>query len=79
MYGVNAWRLEWALLLQILSLLALVMQLSPDGKSLAFLAPSKDKDVLNVWVRPIDNEEAGMVTKDELRGIRCALLTASVG
>lgn len=45
-------------------------QVSPDGKSLAYLAPSKDKDVLNVWVRSIDSDDAKMVTKDELRGIR---------
>lgn len=44
--------------------------MSPDGKSLAYLAPSKDKDVLNVWVRSIDSDNAKMVTKDELRGIR---------
>lgn len=47
-----------------------MIQVSPDGKSLAFLAPSEDKDVLNVWVRPIDSEKPKMVTKDELRGIR---------
>lgn len=46
------------------------VQVSPDGKSLAYLAPSKDKDVLNVWVRSIDSDDAQMVTKDELRGIR---------
>jgi len=49
---------------------ARVTQVSPDGKSLAFLAPSEDKDVLNVWVRPINSEKAKIVTKDELRGIR---------
>lgn len=43
---------------------------SPDGKTLAFLAPSEDKDVLNVWVRPVDGDKARMVTNDELRGIR---------
>lgn len=43
---------------------------SPNGKSLAFLAPSEDKDVLNVWVRSVDSDQAKMVTKDELRGIR---------
>ena len=47
-----------------------MVQVSPDGKSLAFLAPSEDKDVLNVWVRPIASEKPKMVTKDELRGIR---------
>ncbi|KAL3157431.1 hypothetical protein ABBQ32_011901 [Trebouxia sp. C0010 RCD-2024] len=43
---------------------------SPDGKSLAYLAPSEDKDVLNVFVRSVDSDDARMVTKDELRGIR---------
>lgn len=45
-------------------------QVSPDGKSLAYLAPSEDKDVLNVFVRSVDSDNARMVTKDELRGIR---------
>lgn len=47
-----------------------MFQVSPDGKQLAFLAPSKDKDVLNVWVRPVGEDKPKMVTKDELRGIR---------
>lgn len=48
------------------------IQISPDGKSIAFLAPSKDKDVLNVWVRSVSEDNPRMVTKDELRGIRWA-------
>ena len=46
------------------------LQVSPDGKSLAYLAPSEGKDIMNVWVRSIDSDNAKMVTKDELRGIR---------
>src|SRR5438874_10192182 len=44
-------------------------RISPDGKQLAYLAPVKD--VLNVWVGPIDKpEDAKPVTKDTKRGIR---------
>merc|ERR1712238_493018 len=50
--------------------------LSPDGEYLAFLAPSTDKGVLNVFVRKtsdIENiENARMVTNDQSRGIRQA-------
>jgi len=47
--------------------------LSPDGTYLAFLAPSKEKEVLNVFVRKTsdtDNDNAFMVTNDTSRGIR---------
>ncbi len=47
-------------------------KLSPDGKYLAFLAPS-EKGVLNVFVRNTsdeNNDAARMVTNDESRGIR---------
>merc|ERR1712161_66531 len=48
--------------------------LSPDGEYLAFLAPSTDKGVLNIFVRPTtgdeNNDNARMVTKDTSRGIR---------
>ena len=44
-------------------------QISPDGKHLAYLAPD-DKNVLQVWVRPIDKAEAKKITSDEKRGIR---------
>src|SRR5262249_19811372 len=44
-------------------------QLSPDGKTLAYVAPN-DKDVLQVWVKPVDGGEAKMVTADKKRGIR---------
>lgn len=50
---------------------------SPDGKSLAYLAPSEDKDVLNVFVRSVDSDNARMVTKDELRGISVVPPTTS--
>src|SRR5262245_15036976 len=45
------------------------VQISPDGKHLAYLA-SDDKNVLQVWVRPIDKAEAKKITSDEKRGIR---------
>ena len=45
------------------------VQISPDGKHLAYLAPD-DKNVLQVWVRPIDKAEAKKITSDEKRGIR---------
>src|SRR5262245_8645566 len=44
-------------------------QISPDGKHLAYLAPD-DKNVLQVWVRPIDKPDAKKITSDEKRGIR---------
>jgi len=43
-------------------------QLSPDGRSLAWLAP--DEGVLNVWVSQVGSDEAEAVTKDRDRGIR---------
>src|SRR5262245_20262285 len=44
-------------------------QISPDGKYIAYLAPD-DKNVLQVWVRPVDKTDAKKVTSDEKRGIR---------
>ena len=44
-------------------------QISPDGKHLAYLAPD-EKNVLQVWVRPVGAGEAKKVTSDEKRGIR---------
>src|SRR5262245_14725178 len=44
-------------------------QISPDGKHLAYLAPD-DRNVLQVWVRPIDKADAKKATSDEKRGIR---------
>jgi len=44
-------------------------QISPDGKQIAYLAPSNG--VLNVWVAPADNLNAAkVVTNDTVRGIR---------
>jgi dipeptidyl aminopeptidase/acylaminoacyl peptidase len=44
-------------------------QISPDGKQLAFLAPSQN--VLNVWVGPVDQiDKARAVTKSTKRPIR---------
>jgi dipeptidyl aminopeptidase/acylaminoacyl peptidase len=45
------------------------LQVSPDGKQLAFLAPVDG--VLNVWVGPLDDPgKAKAVTQDKKRGIR---------
>lgn len=44
-------------------------QLSPDGKYLAYLAPD-EKNVLQVWLRPVAAEEAQQITVDQKRGIR---------
>jgi len=43
--------------------------ISPDGKWLAYLAPD-EKDVLQVWVRKIDEKDAVKITNDPKRGIR---------
>lgn len=46
--------------------------ISPLANRLAYLAPSKDKQVLNVFVRELNGEnlEDRQVTKDMHRGIR---------
>jgi dipeptidyl aminopeptidase/acylaminoacyl peptidase len=44
-------------------------QISPDGKYLAYLAPDK-KNVLQVWVRTVGQEDDKAVTNDPKRGIR---------
>lgn len=49
--------------------------ISPDGKYIAFLAPSAEDEVLNVFVRKTsdpNNDNARMVTNDKSRGIRQA-------
>lgn len=46
-----------------------MLQVSPDGQKLAYLAPS-DKDVLNVWLKPAKGGEGSIVTNDTHRGIR---------
>ena len=43
-------------------------QISPDGTTLAYLAPSDG--VLNVWVRTVGRTNDRAVTRDTLRGIR---------
>ena len=43
-------------------------KLSPDGKKMAYLAPSEE--VLNVWVKTIGEDNDKMVTNDTNRGIR---------
>jgi dipeptidyl aminopeptidase/acylaminoacyl peptidase len=44
-------------------------KLSPDGKKLAWLAPD-EKDVLQVWVKTVGQEDGKKVTADKRRGIR---------
>lgn len=44
-------------------------QLSPDGKYIAYIAPD-DRNILQVWLREIDNEEPKKLTNDRKRGIR---------
>ncbi|MCK5394215.1 MAG: hypothetical protein KAI91_07735, partial [Candidatus Omnitrophica bacterium] len=41
-------------------------KLSPDGKKMAYLAPSEE--VLNVWVKTIGEDNDKMVTNDTNRG-----------
>jgi dipeptidyl aminopeptidase/acylaminoacyl peptidase len=43
-------------------------RISPDGKWLAYLAPTND--VLNVWVRSVGGEDDRVITDDRKRGIR---------
>lgn len=44
--------------------------LNPAGDRLAYLAPD-DKDVLQVWVRPLEGEDKGRaVTRDPKRGVK---------
>jgi dipeptidyl aminopeptidase/acylaminoacyl peptidase len=43
-------------------------QISPDGRRMAYLAPVKN--VLNVWVRTIGQEDDRAVTQDRDRGVR---------
>ncbi|WP_088893341.1 S9 family peptidase [Leptolyngbya ohadii] len=44
-------------------------QLSPDGKYLAYIAPD-EKNVLQVWLRTVGQEDDSQITKDQKRGIR---------
>lgn len=44
-------------------------KISPDGKKLAYIAPDS-KNVLQVWVKDIDQDNAEILTADPKRGIR---------
>ena len=49
-------------------------KLSPDGKYIAYIAPD-DKNVLQVWLRQLENETARKLTDDKKRGIRAFFWT----
>jgi dipeptidyl aminopeptidase/acylaminoacyl peptidase len=49
-------------------------RLSPDGKYIAYIAPD-EKNVLQVWLRTIENEAAKKLTDDKKRGISCFFWT----
>ncbi|MBF2000496.1 MAG: S9 family peptidase [Synechococcales cyanobacterium C42_A2020_086] len=49
-------------------------QLSPDGKYLAYIAPD-DKNVLQVWLRTVGQEDDRPITADKKRGIRAYFWT----
>src|SRR4028118_2047796 len=44
-------------------------QLSPDGQYLAYIAPD-DKNVLQIWLRTVGQEDDRQLTADKKRGIR---------
>jgi dipeptidyl aminopeptidase/acylaminoacyl peptidase len=44
-------------------------QLSPDGKYLAYIAPD-EKNILQVWMRTIGQQDDRQLTQDKKRGIR---------
>ncbi|MCC5646379.1 S9 family peptidase [Nostoc sp. CHAB 5824] len=44
-------------------------QLSPDGKYLAYIAPD-EKNVLQIWLRTVGQEDDQILTADKKRGIR---------
>ncbi len=44
-------------------------QLSPDGKYLAYIAPD-EKNVLQVWLRTVGQQDDRQLTEDKKRGIR---------
>jgi dipeptidyl aminopeptidase/acylaminoacyl peptidase len=44
-------------------------RLSSDGKYIAYIAPD-DRNILQVWLREVDREEAKKLTNDQKRGIR---------
>src|SRR5205807_2827982 len=48
--------------------------ISPDGKRLAYIAPD-EKNVLQVWVQTLGQDDARKVTADKKRGIRIHMWT----
>lgn len=44
-------------------------QLSPDGKYLAYIAPD-EKNILQVWVRTVGQQDDRQLTQDKKRGVR---------
>ena len=51
-------------------------RLSPDGKYLAYIAPD-EKNVLQVWLRTVGQEDDRQLTEDKKRGIRIFFWTYS--
>jgi dipeptidyl aminopeptidase/acylaminoacyl peptidase len=51
-------------------------QLSPDGQYLTYLAPD-EKNVLQVWLRTVGQEDDRKLTDDQKRGIRMYFWTYS--
>lgn len=49
-------------------------QISPDGKYLAYIAPD-DKNVLQVWMRTVGEQDDRKLTADKKRGIRAYFWT----
>jgi len=49
-------------------------QLSPDGKYLAYIAPD-EKNVLQVWLRTVGEDDDQQLTADQKRGIRLYVWT----
>lgn len=49
-------------------------KLSPDGQYLAYIAPD-EKNVLQVWLRTVGQEDAQQLTQDKKRGIRVYVWT----
>ncbi|MGL6140620.1 MAG: S9 family peptidase, partial [Planktothrix sp.] len=43
--------------------------LSPEGKYLAYIAPD-EKNILQVWLKTVGQEETQALTRDPKRGIR---------
>ncbi|MBI1822912.1 MAG: S9 family peptidase [Nitrospirae bacterium] len=44
-------------------------QISPDGKRIAFIAPD-EKNILQIWVRTMGQQDDKMISSDKKRGIR---------